>query len=216
VILDHLASISKGLAPRLPLSRTLGNELPRGSIATTKTLVDPAYSSMTKPPDATLCVCTDQASDIAETENAVQSRISIHSVPSTRTPSVKAACRSFLENSLVRQFDECPSPPEACSLHDPDLRNEINLEVNFVVRGTVRKVQLASLSTKARNILQAELKIPMASLEDIYVGKLVAALDRQHPRDLFDLMQLYANEGITPAMRRGFVVYLASHNRSAA
>jgi hypothetical protein len=26
-------------------------------------------------------------------------------------------------------------------------------------------------------------------------------------------MQLYANEGITPAIRRGFVVYIASHNR---
>ena len=53
----------------------------------------------------------------------------------------------------------------------------------------------------------------MASLEDIYGGKLVAALDRQHPRDLFDVMQLYANEGITPAIRRAFVVYIASHNR---
>jgi len=38
-------------------------------------------------------------------------------------------------------------------------------------------------------------------------------MDRQHPRDLFDVMQLYANEGITPAIRRAFVVYLASHNR---
>jgi hypothetical protein len=46
----------------------------------------------------------------------------------------------------------------------------------------------------------------MASLEGIYGGKLVAALDRQHPRDLFDVVQLYANEGITRAIRRAFVV----------
>jgi predicted nucleotidyltransferase component of viral defense system len=65
---------------------------------------------------------------------------------------------------------------------------EIKVEVNFVLRGTVRKVQLASLSAKAQDVLQAELEIPMASLEDIYGGKLVAALDRQHPRDLFDVM----------------------------
>ncbi len=90
---------------------------------------------------------------------------------------------------------------------------EIKVEVNFVLRGTVHPVRLASLSAKARDILQAELEIPMASLEDIYGGKLVAAMDRQHPRDLFDVMQLYANEGITPAIRRAFVVYLASHNR---
>src|SRR5690606_36520276 len=43
--------------------------------------------------------------------------------------------------------------------------------------------------------------------------KLVAALDRQHPRDLFDVMQLFEHEGITPGIRRAFIVYLASHNR---
>ncbi len=90
---------------------------------------------------------------------------------------------------------------------------EIKVEVNFVLRGTVHPLRLASLTAKARDILQAELEIPMVSLEDLYGGKLVAAMDRQQPRDLFDVMQLYANEGITPAIRRAFVVYLASHNR---
>ena len=59
----------------------------------------------------------------------------------------------------------------------------------------------------------ADLEIPVVSLEDVYGGKLVAALDRQHPRDLFDVMQLFAHEGITAGIRRAFVVYLASHNR---
>lgn len=59
----------------------------------------------------------------------------------------------------------------------------------------------------------ADLDIPVVSLEDVYGGKLVAALDRQHPRDVFDVMQLFAHEGITPGIRRAFVVYLASHNR---
>jgi Nucleotidyl transferase AbiEii toxin, Type IV TA system len=61
--------------------------------------------------------------------------------------------------------------------------------------------------------LLADLELPVVSLEDVYGGKLVAALDRQHPRDLFDVMQLYANEGITDGIRRAFVVYLACHNR---
>jgi len=47
----------------------------------------------------------------------------------------------------------------------------------------------------------------------VYGGKLVAAMDRQHPRDLFDVMQLFAHEGITSGIRRAFVVDLASHNR---
>jgi predicted nucleotidyltransferase component of viral defense system len=90
---------------------------------------------------------------------------------------------------------------------------EVKIEVNFVMRGTVQPVRTASLTQTAREVLQADLEIPVVSLEDVYGGKLVAAMDRQHPRDLFDVMQLLAHEGITAGIRRAFVVYLASHNR---
>ena len=90
---------------------------------------------------------------------------------------------------------------------------QVKIEVNFVMRGTVRPVRQASLTQSARDVLMADLEIPVVSLEDVYGGKLVAALDRQHPRDLFDVMQLFAHEGITPGIRRAFVVCLASSNR---
>lgn len=90
---------------------------------------------------------------------------------------------------------------------------EVKVEVNFVMRGTVLPVRLATLTPNARETLEADIEIPVASLEDVYGGKLVAAMDRQHPRDLFDVMQLFAHEGITAGIRRAFVVYLASHNR---
>ena len=90
---------------------------------------------------------------------------------------------------------------------------QVKIEVNFVMRGTVNPVRTASLTQSARDTLQADLEIPVVSLEDVYGGKLVAAMDRQHPRDLFDVMQLFAHEGITAGIRRAFVVYLASHNR---
>jgi predicted nucleotidyltransferase component of viral defense system len=90
---------------------------------------------------------------------------------------------------------------------------EVKVEVNFVMRGTVHPVRTASLSPRASEVLLADLELPVVSLEDMYGGKLVAAMDRQHPRDLFDCLQLFAHEGITPAIRRAFVVYLASHNR---
>jgi len=51
------------------------------------------------------------------------------------------------------------------------------------------------------------------SLADLYAGKLCAALDRQQPRDLFDLKLLLDNEGITEEIRKALVVYLASHDR---
>jgi predicted nucleotidyltransferase component of viral defense system len=89
----------------------------------------------------------------------------------------------------------------------------VKVEANHVIRGTVGLVRMASLKPRARDMLRVDLELPMVSLEDLYGGKLVAALDRQHPRDLFDVIQLFENEGITPAIRRSFVVYLASHNR---
>jgi hypothetical protein len=54
------------------------------------------------------------------------------------------------------------------------------------------------------------------SSADLYGGKIVAALDRQHPRDLFDVRVLLEGEGITEEIRTAFVVYLASHSRPIA
>lgn len=90
---------------------------------------------------------------------------------------------------------------------------QVKIDVNHVFRGTVLPVAMRGLSPRASDELQAELEIPVASLEDVYGGKLVAALARQHPRDLFDVMQLFAHEGVTEGIRRAFVVYLAGHNR---
>ena len=92
-------------------------------------------------------------------------------------------------------------------------RIEVKVEANFVMRGTVHPVRRASFSAAARNVLLADIDIPLVALEDMYGGKLCAALDRQHPRDLFDVMQLYEHEGITPGIRRAFVVYLACSTR---
>ncbi|MDY6946661.1 MAG: nucleotidyl transferase AbiEii/AbiGii toxin family protein [Pseudomonadota bacterium] len=90
---------------------------------------------------------------------------------------------------------------------------EIKVEVNLVLRGVVHPVTSRSLVPRAQDTLRAEIEVPVASLEDVYAGKLVAAMDRQHPRDLYDVMQLYEHEGITPAIRHAFVIYLASHHR---
>jgi len=90
---------------------------------------------------------------------------------------------------------------------------EVKVEVNFVMRGTVYPVRTMAMTPMARDTLLADVEIPVVSLEDVYGGKLVAAMDRQHPRDLFDVMQLFSHEGITAGIRRAFVVYLASHNR---
>ncbi len=91
----------------------------------------------------------------------------------------------------------------------------VKIEVNTVIRGVIHPPQRMSLTASASEALMADLELPVLSPEDIYGGKLVAAMDRQHPRDLFDVMELFAHGGITPEIRQAFIAYLISHNRPA-
>lgn len=71
---------------------------------------------------------------------------------------------------------------------------EVKVEVNYVARGTVHPIHSGSLSARAKDVLQADVELPLVSLEDLYGGKLVAAMDRQHPRDLFDVVQPFLHD----------------------
>jgi len=51
---------------------------------------------------------------------------------------------------------------------------------------------------------------------EVYAGKLCAALDRQHPRDLFDVKMLFEDDGLTEKLMNVFIVYLISGNRPIA
>ncbi len=91
----------------------------------------------------------------------------------------------------------------------------IKVEVTPVLRGSVHPPQEKEISAKAEKEF-GYAKIQILSFEDLYAGKLCAALDRQHPRDLFDIHYLLKNEGITENMKNTFLVYLISHNRPIA
>lgn len=47
----------------------------------------------------------------------------------------------------------------------------------------------------------------------MYAGKICAALDRQHPRDLFDVLMLFRYGTFDDALRKAFIVYLISSDR---
>lgn len=92
---------------------------------------------------------------------------------------------------------------------------QIKIEVTPVLRGCAYEPALRSVSPKVEEVFGfAEMRI--VSFADLYGGKIVAALDRQHPRDLFDIRDLLANEGIDDDLRRAFIVYMLSHNRPMA
>jgi len=89
----------------------------------------------------------------------------------------------------------------------------IKIEPNLIFRGSVYPPEEKDLCAKAQQRFQASVRVQTLNVADLYGGKLCAALDRQHPRDLYDVALLLNDVGITPDIRRAFVVYLAGHNR---
>lgn len=88
----------------------------------------------------------------------------------------------------------------------------VKIETSPVTRGIVGGTQTMAVC----DLVEEEFgfaETEVVSFEDLYGGKIHAALDRQHPRDLFDIAELYQNEGLTEALLRTFMVYLASSSR---
>lgn len=89
----------------------------------------------------------------------------------------------------------------------------IKIEPNLILRGAVQEPQNLDLCSAAQEYFESFVTAQTLSYADLYGSKLCAALDRQHPRDLFDVKLLLDDTGITPEIRRAFIVYLAGHNR---
>ena len=96
-----------------------------------------------------------------------------------------------------------------------DGRVQVKIEVTPVLRGCVYEPEEREVSPAVeRQFGYAAVKV--VSFADLFAGKLVAALDRQHPRDLFDVRGLLAREGLDDRLRTAFIVYLIGHNRPLA
>jgi predicted nucleotidyltransferase component of viral defense system len=89
---------------------------------------------------------------------------------------------------------------------------QTKIEVTPVLRGCVYDPEWRRVVDAVEEAF-GFVEMQIVSFADLYGGKIVAALDRQHPRDLFDARDLLAHEGIDEALRRAFIVYLLSHDR---
>ncbi|GJL94022.1 MAG: hypothetical protein DHS20C05_04270 [Hyphococcus sp.] len=96
-----------------------------------------------------------------------------------------------------------------------DGRTQVKLELSPVLRGTVFPPEMRIIAPVVESAFgYAEMQV--LSHADLYAGKICAALDRQHPRDLFDIKLLLENEGVDRKLIDAFLVYLISHNRPIA
>ena len=104
---------------------------------------------------------------------------------------------------------------------DPDTFNtvvrrkdvQIKIEPNTVIRGCVLPVEEKSLSPNLERIYGRAVTVPCVSKHELYAGKLCAALRRQHPRDLYDMLLFLQDNSLSQDMMDVFVVYLISQGK---
>jgi predicted nucleotidyltransferase component of viral defense system len=98
-----------------------------------------------------------------------------------------------------------------CSVQREDAT--IKIEPNLVIRGSLFPTERRTLIPRARSLFELSMECRTLSENELYAGKICAALDRQHPRDLFDVLMLLREGNFNDNMRKAFIVYLISHER---
>ncbi|MDE1920782.1 MAG: nucleotidyl transferase AbiEii/AbiGii toxin family protein [Candidatus Omnitrophica bacterium] len=89
----------------------------------------------------------------------------------------------------------------------------IKIEPNLVIRGALLPPKLKSLSSAVKKTFSQDLKVRCLDYNEIMAGKLAAMLDRQHPRDIFDLLHYYKHHRSLKDFMDCFVVYLLQSSR---
>jgi len=88
---------------------------------------------------------------------------------------------------------------------------QIKIEVNTIKRGNVFPTQLLQVADSVQNEFEKFAAAQIVSMTELYGRKICAAIDRQHPRDIFDVKLLLENEGLTDDIWQGFKIGLISH-----
>lgn len=91
---------------------------------------------------------------------------------------------------------------------------QVKIEVNTIMRGIIYPVRSLPISNNTLKMFNLFAEMNIVSNAELFGGKICAALDRQHPRDLFDIYHLIQNNGFTDDVKQGFIAALLSHPKS--
>jgi predicted nucleotidyltransferase component of viral defense system len=91
--------------------------------------------------------------------------------------------------------------------------SHVKVEVNTVIRGSVSEPMVYPLNEYAQLFFNLFCEIAIVPPEQLFGGKICAALNRQHPRDLFDVKCLIENNASIESYKRGFIFSLLSSDR---
>jgi len=94
-----------------------------------------------------------------------------------------------------------------------DGQTTIKIEVNHVFRGSILEPHQARLDPSSQQAFAVDVGARLLAAPEVYAGKAVAALDRQHPRDLFDIWARSQGGAWTRDELDLVAVYVAAHSR---
>ena len=89
----------------------------------------------------------------------------------------------------------------------------VKIEPNQVLRGSIHPAEVKELVPEAQKLFEVSVAMRTLAESELYGGKICAALDRQHPRDFFDIKRLWDHGGLSEGIRKAFIVYLIAHSR---
>ncbi len=89
----------------------------------------------------------------------------------------------------------------------------VKVEVNTVIRGIIDQPEVRIMCESAQQFFDCYLEMNIVPESQLFGGKIVAALDRQHPRDLFDVRMMLSSKGLTDDIMKGFLFCMLNANR---
>jgi hypothetical protein len=91
--------------------------------------------------------------------------------------------------------------------------SEVKVEVNTINRGTFEVPVVRGLCQRAQETFKMYCEMQVVPFGQLYGGKILAALDRQHPRDLFDIHHIFEEAGYDDGLNLGVLFCLLSSKR---
>ena len=89
----------------------------------------------------------------------------------------------------------------------------VKVEVNQINRGLIAEPCTKNLCSHAEEEFDRFCEIKTVSVGQLWGGKLNAALERQHPRDIFDVKNMLQKIGFTEEIKQGFLFFLLCGKR---
>lgn len=89
----------------------------------------------------------------------------------------------------------------------------VKIEVNQINRGLIGEPEIMMLCENAQETFDKFCEMKIVSRKQLWGGKIHAALDRQHPRDLFDIKNFIERVDYTQEIKEGIIFFLISSKR---